>query len=70
MLLELTSTENLPVFLNPFAIESICQLIEGSMVSMASSDQFFVKEDAADIYTDLTNLMIALQGGVDVGAMH
>lgn len=70
MLLELTSTDNLPVFINPYMVESITQLAGNTMIGMASGDQILVNEDAAEVSLELDNLIASHQGAANAGSMH
>lgn len=70
MLLELTSNEGLPVFINVFQIESIRQLQSETMIGTTSGDHILVRENATEVNVDVNNLIAALQGIPNAGEMH
>lgn len=70
MLLELTSLDNLPVFVNPFSIESVTQLPGHTIMTMNSGEHILIKEDASEVHIEMMDLIVAMQGNPDAGSMH
>jgi uncharacterized protein YlzI (FlbEa/FlbD family) len=70
MLLELTSLDNLPVFINPFLVESVTQLPGHTIITMSSGEHVLVKEDASEVHMEMVDLVSAMQGNPDAGSMH
>lgn len=70
MLLELTSVHGLPVFVNPYMVESIQQLHGETLLGLASGDHLLVKEDAAEVNLELESLVASHQQPEDMGQMH
>lgn len=65
-MLELTSTEGLPLFLNIMCIESIQQLKNSTLIITYSGTNHVVNEHASDVITEISNYAAMMQDSSDL----